>query len=97
MRSLAAVQSLLAQHARRAPSFFILSTSIIDPDLRLRKCIRRVPVRRNKIDTNRVREGRNEEAQRHDHAKLRAISRIRRSAQDWRNYSTTANGANDPA
>jgi hypothetical protein len=97
VRSLAAVRPLLSQHARRAPRLLILNTNVINPNLRLRKRIRRIPVRRHKIDTNSVRKRRDEKAQRHHHAELRAVPRIRRSAQDRRDDGTTADGAHDPA
>lgn len=73
------------------------STNILNAHLGLRKRIRRVPISRDEIDTNGIRIRRDEEAQRHQHAELGIVSRIRRGAQDRGHDGTTTDGADDPA
>lgn len=98
MRSITTPQSLLAQWTtRRTACLFILgSTNPLNPNLRLRKRVHHIPIRRNKINTNRIRERRNEKKARDNHAKLRAVPRIRRHAQQRRYNRTTTNRTNDP-
>lgn len=98
MRSLPTAQPLLAQYTtRRTPRLLVLgSPNTFNPNLGLRKRIHHIPIRRHEIYTNRIRERRNKKAQGYNHAKLRAIPRIRRRAQNRRHNSTTAHSTYNP-
>ena len=97
-RSLATPQTLLAQHTtpRTARLLIIRTSNILNPNLRLRKGIHHTPIRRHEIHTNCIRKRRNKEQQRHQHTKLRAIPRIRRSTKNRRYDGATAHCADDP-
>ncbi|KAK8215286.1 hypothetical protein M8818_001907 [Zalaria obscura] len=85
--------------------FSLLSTQILlifdpprlQPNFRSRKLIRRIPITRHEVHTQRITPRRNKESQWHTHGLRRTIIRVRRRAQQRRHAGSATDTTNDDA